>query len=84
MIEEAQVLSTFFEQVVDEQTRFSARVREDYALVRCQWVSNNVNNPNYNPDQGVFRIAAEAAVLDAIEADPNYTLMTGTRGPYNG
>jgi hypothetical protein len=79
-METAEVLSGWYLSSDPEVWRPS--IGRDFSLLKIGWASVSPDYPPFAPDQAVARIVGETAVLDAIEADPNYVMMPGTREPY--
>ena len=84
MIEEIQVLSPWIEDSMGRRLK----VGVDYPDPQTIRITDRTGTPDENlindPNQCVCRVAGETAVIDAIIADVNYTMMEGTRQPYNG
>jgi hypothetical protein len=86
-MEEMQILTTWFVDDSDPDDPINQRgIRRDYPILRkvTDYTGTPTENIPNDPLQCVCRIVGETALLDTIEADPNYTVLPGTRGPYNG
>jgi hypothetical protein len=91
MKEEIEVLTTWATEVTPAgDTANVARLLVDFNFSDGDGVvditAQRMDNGNVPPSPNtlVARVWADTAVIDAIEADPNYVIMPGTRKPYNG
>jgi hypothetical protein len=81
-MEQADVLTTW----VKDNGGNVPRVFLDFNLHSGLDISRQPGGENIptDPNNMMFHLVCETAVMDAIEASPDYTIMEGTRQPFNG